>query len=844
MDIDAVLQLIKDAKGGDSRFALESFNLSENGLSSLPPEIGQLTKLTVLNLGKNQLSSLPPEIGRLTKLTGLYLYDNQFMYFPPEIFKLINLIGLDLGRNQLSSLPSEIGRLTNLTVLDLKRNQLSSLPSEIGRLTNLTVLDLAWNRLSSLPPEIGKLTNLKGLYLYGNGLSYLSPEIFNLINLTGLDLGGNGLSSLPSEIGKLTNLTVLDLRNNELSTLPPEIVKLTNLKELKLNNNPLKSPPPEIVKQGFEAIIEYLRELPKKALVHNEAKLLLVGQGDVGKTCLKNRLVSDEFIEDKTTQGVDISEWKIAAPTAEKEDIKLNIWDFGGQEIYHATHQFFLTKRSIYLLVWNARKSKDYEHIYYWLHTIEAFGEDSPIILVLSKLNERDEDLNMKDLREKFPQIVGLYKVDSEDGKGFPNLKEIICQTAWHLPHMRTPWVKSWFKIREQLERDGRNWIEYNEFYQICEKEGLNKKQIDILDEYLHDLGVIIHFRDRLELRNMVILKPEWATKAFYKILDSPFVRNNRGILLHNELEQIWDNKVYPQEIHSTLLNLVNKFELAYELPDKGSHLVAELLPSTEPEFNWDNTKNLRFYYSYDFLPAGVITRFIVRVHQDLERKPDDTHLCWREGAVLQRENTRAFVKVNPLERLIEIKINGNKKRELLAIIRREFDHINNSIKKIKIIEEIPCNCSKDCPTRFKYKDLLKFENAGFTNVDCPTKPEKVLLSVLLDGYERKENRMKEIGQIEKRNMHFEKVDTVIYTEGNTHTGDINSFQLRSKKPTIQEKSHFLESITNSSTIAAFIGFLSVEIGTYFYPITFNHLISVAVAIFVFMIVSILTKNR
>ena len=262
-------------------------------------------------------------------------------------------------------------------------------------------------------------------------------------------------------------------------------------------------------------------------------------------------------------------------------------------------------------------RARDFEHIYYWLHTIEAFGENSPIILVMSKLNERDDDLNMKDLREQFPQIVGLYKVDSEDGKGIPELTENIRQTAWHLPHMRTPWVGSWFKVREKLEHDGRDWIEYNEFIQICTTEGLDKTQIDILDEYLHDLGVIIHFTDRLDLHNMVILKPEWATRAFYKILDTKSVRDRGGILLHSELDKIWDIKIYPQDIYPKLLELMNKFELAYELPDKRSHLVAELLPSTEPEFEWDDTNALRFYYCYDFLPAGVMTRFIVRVHRD-----------------------------------------------------------------------------------------------------------------------------------------------------------------------------------------------------------------------------------
>jgi small GTP-binding protein len=739
MEKEEVLRVIEEA----ARNEQTRLSLSYNQLKTLPAEIGELKNLTSLDLSRNQLTSLPAEIVDLKNLTELYLSWNQLTSLPAEIGELKNLTSLDLFNNQLTALPAEIGELKNLTKLDLSFNKLTKVPVEIGELKNLTKLYLSDNQLTSLPAEIVELKNLTSLDLSNNQLTSLPAEIGELTNLTSLYLPYNQLKTLPAEIAKLKNLTKLDLSRNKLKTLPAEIVELKSLTVLYLTKNPLESPPLEIAEQGIEAIFEYLKQLPEEAIEHNEAKMILVGQGDVGKTCLAKRLIYNKFIEDKSTEGIDILKWDITAPTADEEEIKLNVWDFGGQEIYHATHQFFLTKRSLYLLVWNARKSQDFEHIYYWLHTIEAFGEDSPIVLVLSKRNERDDDLNMKELREKFPQIIGLYKIDSKDGKGIPALKDIIRETAWHLPHMRTPWIASWYNVRKRLERDGRNWIGYEEFKQICQSEGLNNKQTDILDEYLHDLGVIIHFRDRLELRNMVILKPEWATKAVYKILGTHSILDRGGILLHSELDQIWDTDIYPQDIFSKLLGLMNKFELAYELPDKNSHLVAELLPKTDPEFEWDETNNLRFYYHYDFLPAGVITRVIVLMHEDLENRQDGTHLCWREGAVLQREDTRALVKVKPLEKLIEIKINGRKKRELLAIIRNQFDHINRSIKKVKITEEIPCNCSEGCPHKFDYIQLLNAENKGKVTVDCPESWEEVQLPLLLDGYKMQEAKYK-----------------------------------------------------------------------------------------------------
>jgi small GTP-binding protein len=526
------------------------------------------------------------------------------------------------------------------------------------------------------------------------------------------------------------------LSSNQLTQLLPEIVELKNLRALNLSENPLTSPPPEIVSMGLEAIFTYLKQ--SRTSEHNEAKLILVGYGEVGKTCLANRLINDKFVEEGITEGINISEWMISAPDSEDSKIKLNIWDFGGQEIYHSTHQFFLTTRSVYLLVWNARKAKDYDSIYYWLHTIEAFGGESPVILVMSKKNESDDDLNLRDLKSKFPQIKGYQKIDSEDGDGIPILKEIIRETAWSLPLMKVRWVDSWYRVREKLEGLRENWIPYDEFYNICISEGLDDTNISILDGYLHELGVTLHFKDRLE--NMVILKPEWATGAFYNILSAKSVLHREGVLLYSELNQIWDKEIYPSNIYPQLMDLMNKFELAYEFPDKSSYLVPELLPKSAPDFMWDEKDNLCFYYCYDyFLPPGIITRFIVRMHQDIEKKENELPLCWREGAVLNLRNSIALVEMKPDERQIEIRIKGDNKKGTLEVIRYHLDRINTSIKKIKVNQQIPCNCSENCPQRYSYDNLSKADRDNIETIQCYKSFKHISISSLLEGYRRNE---------------------------------------------------------------------------------------------------------
>ena len=83
-------------------------------------------------------------------------------------------------------------------------------------------------------------------------------------------------------------------------------------------------------------------------------KLIILGRGGVGKTSLVNRLVHGTFDPASAkTQGIQITQWPVSV---DDETVRLHVWDFGGQEIMHATHQFFLTERSLYFVVLSGRE--------------------------------------------------------------------------------------------------------------------------------------------------------------------------------------------------------------------------------------------------------------------------------------------------------------------------------------------------------------------------------------------------------------------------------------------------------------------------------------------------------
>ena len=108
----------------------------------------------------------------------------------------------------------------------------------------------------------------------------------------------------------------------------------------------------------------------------------------MGKTSLIKRLIFDRYEAGEVkTEGIAIVSWAIEDslqvveagridPANRAAPIQFNIWDFGGQEIMHATHQFFLTKRSLYLLVLDCRLTQEENRVEYWLKIIQSFGGD------------------------------------------------------------------------------------------------------------------------------------------------------------------------------------------------------------------------------------------------------------------------------------------------------------------------------------------------------------------------------------------------------------------------------------------------------------------------------------
>lgn len=342
---------------------------------------------------------------------------------PPLLQGITGLTTLDLRHNELIEIPAWIGNLANLCSLYMDNNPLRRIAPHFSRLKQLKHLTLNGGSADVVNRTIGFLPNLEELRLKNLGLMQIPECLRSLRKLRKLGLDYNNIELIPPWLKELSYLQELSLVHNRLQRLPPALHQLPTLEELFIEKNPDLTIPEEIVaSNNARKILDYYFRTTGSGQRQplNEFKLVLVGRGGVGKTTLVHRLVMDAYKTFKRTQGIRITKWQVAIDEA---DVRAHIWDFGGQEIMHGTHRFFMTERALYVVVISGREGTEDHDAEYWLSLVRSFAGDVPIIVLLHKWTEYSFELNRELLREKYGRNLVFLETDSEDGQGIAQLR-------------------------------------------------------------------------------------------------------------------------------------------------------------------------------------------------------------------------------------------------------------------------------------------------------------------------------------------------------------------------------------------------------------------------------------
>jgi internalin A len=463
-----------------------------------------------------------------------------------------------------------------------------------------------------------------------------------------------------------------------------------------------------------------------------EAKLLLVGEGNVGKTSLVAALRGAPFIQGRPlTHGIELGQLRIQHPRL-PNDILLNTWDFGGQEIYRITHQFFFSQRCLYLLVLRLREGREEGLVEAWCKRIRMrIGQQARILVVSTHADEDPPaQLDLPRLQREFANVlVDHVAIDSKSGRGIDELRRRIADQAALLPKMGEPVGRHWLAARDEIRRSPEPQISYTEFAGVCQEHGLDHEEAAELAALLHDLGQVVHHADDDSLYDVVVLQPEWVTKAIAYVLDDGKTEADGGFLDHHRLKEIWEDRrraQYPRAYYPYFLRLMEKFDISYRIPEENKSLIAQLVRHSQPELPWEpgsaissGVRELSLIcQTVDPVPA-LIAWLTVRNHRF------STGGHWRRGVFLEhRDHDAQAIFYMPQEREIALIVRGPSPDYFFSILRDSLeDLIYRRFHGLKVDLFVPCHRALPnggrCNGRFRLSTLRRYREVGRATIDC-----------------------------------------------------------------------------------------------------------------------------
>lgn len=644
----------------------------------------------------------------------------------------------------------EVRQNESKKALDLSGLGLTIIPTELGKIPHLEWLDLSNNNIQyfSLNHVNDKI---RGLNLDNNNIKEIPHSIADFKHLEHLSIDNNLLKALPSSIGYLKNLKTLKFGDNNLAYLPASILNLKNCYKSIISSSSKGnhfSLPPEILNQGYDKIIQYL--LSENRVKLNEAKVILLGDANAGKTAIVNRLINDVFHEHTPmTKGIEINDYSIKIE--ENNEIKANIWDFGGQEILRSMHQFFMSERTLYILVWNARNDDPDGRIEDWLQLINSFGGESPIIIVINQIDDGPFTLDKRALSNKYRTLKSIVRTSCKTRVGINELKSVIRKNIPELSHLKDKIPQRWLDVKERVENQKSNYLEYSKYRNICRDCGVEyHKEQDSLIQLLNDLGIAFN-----HVQSTTILKPEWITNAIYSLINSNKLFMAFGKLRLSDLGAILDQEVYPIEKHEVIIDIMEKFELCFAIENEEkspigiksnridkTYLLPDLLSvEIPPNITFKPRDSLQIKYKYSYLPKSIIPKIIVK----LNYKSASSGSYWRSGILIKEEQNFINIYADQKEKLINIIVTGELKtrKKALNLVSSIFDQIHASIRGLKSELLVPLPDQPEFSVN--YYHLLTLEVRGineFIPENLPkNKKRKYNVKSLLNGIQNPKDR-------------------------------------------------------------------------------------------------------
>ncbi|CAG4992205.1 hypothetical protein DYBT9275_00914 [Dyadobacter sp. CECT 9275] len=684
---------------------LKTLNCSCNQLINLT--LQNLPALNFVDCSSNQITQL--SLQNLPALTEQFCSSNKIIKL--DLQNLPSLCKLDCSDNKLIEL--NLKNLPELKELICSNNELSKLNfqelpvfnkllCDNNQLAKLNLEDLqALRILECRNNQLAKLTlqDLPALSLLNCRNNQLTELILqNLPALSVLHCDNNQLTKF--DVHNLPALSFLNCSYNQLGISPRPLLSSLLLKELDLRNNPLPVPL-DLIKNPdltVQKLADYYDEMDKGVSEIQRLKVILVGNGCVGKSTLLHQLKDGAFkyfAPENRTHGIVIEEWRAT------QNLIINFWDFAGQEVYHPTHRLFLSRRTLYLLVWATEKPCSHGEdnpLSYWLDYIADLGKESWVQIVQNLFEDQITKIPHSELFVDFPELKNVelnqyrqlgIKIDNrgninaKTGTRIASLRSSLIEDARQLLQSYTqPEPITWSRVGQYLEQERQiqKTISLSKFKSICHHTNIKPGGENTLLEHMHDTGQVYYYPGLFG--NEIILQQDWALDAVYAILKDSSLKRFEGRLMREDLRQVWGNR-YSEEEQTLFINFMISCEIIfrkYAYPDNytAEYIIPQLLVETIPphiSILWKSQINkLLLRLTYPFLHRSILDRFLFRA-LTFGR---NTRNVYRNGIMFADDDDTAYVEFDVVSGQKEIFIAcwGHNPASLLGRIRNEFDEI------------------------------------------------------------------------------------------------------------------------------------------------------------------------
>ena len=520
-----------------------------------------------------------------------------------------------------------------------------------------------------------------------------------------------------------------------------------NLQKLNLSDNPLPEDLLAAASRGPKSLFEYLEAASLRAAHPRTVKLMLLGESASGKTTLVEALNGSAKPcdpERKETVGVDIQRIEKTSPQ-DGRPLYLSTWDFAGQHMEYATHQFFLKSGGVYLILWKARLGSDYgqRDLWYWLELLKMRVKDPEFLLVTTHTGATPSGLNMREVYASYPGRKGHFEVELSDGTGMAALEAKILELALASPSMKAVWPAPWLAVRDAIRalRAESPYVPAETFWKVCADHEVTdaRKQSDLADQ-LDKLGEIVYYANE-PLSRFVILDPTWVAELVAKVVRDKTVRDQNGTLNAADLDRIWGD--LPAAVRDHLENLMDEYDLVYKTAvhqHPQSSIVVEALPPAPDEIQIldiaaarPQTEMIyRFPTLVRHLPPGVPTWAFARARRYTKPGPGP----WRNAARFEDAdtNSEAIVFSSEANREVRLRVAADYPPYFFgvldSILRDTFKRYPGAQPETRI----PCPCRPGCRYSYLQSTVLKRKRDGKPDVSCEGSGEDVAIGKLLEG--------------------------------------------------------------------------------------------------------------